>query len=149
VVDDLGVAADEADRTLDAVHAGDAVDGGGVEAGGAPGAAIQFAVAADIGIRAGVCVREQAVERVVEGVREHERSGHEGDTEHDCECSGEEPQLLREQLLDGELEHDVLLILSRASAAEALDAVEHHVGCGIGHVVDDTTVGQEQRTVGV
>ncbi|MBI5088209.1 MAG: hypothetical protein HZB15_04935 [Actinobacteria bacterium] len=114
MIDDLRVAGGEAERGPHAVDGGDGVDDGGVEAGGAPGTAIEFALAPDVDVRARVGVRQQAVERAVEGVREHERAGHEGDAEHHSEGRGQQSQLLREKLLQGELEHDDLLVVSWA-----------------------------------
>ena len=95
LVDDLGEGLDVALGGGHAVDAADRIDQGDVDAG--PLLAHQLVVegqlATDVDVRARVGPGDQAAERLVEGVGEHERARHEGNAEQDGDAGGQEPQL--------------------------------------------------------
>ena len=104
--DELRVAGD---RSLGGLHAGHGLHrgeerlGDGIARGVA--AAAELGHAAHLEVDVLVDVPEQRVERVVQGVGEHERPGDERHPEHDGQRGERQAQLVGEQPLDGDLPH--------------------------------------------
>ena len=108
---------------------------------------LERGLAADADVGAGVRGGEELVEGRVQRVAEDERPGHERDAEHDREGGQQEPELAGEQALEGDAQHRSGPPL--AGHVEALHPVEHRVGGGVVHLVDDVAVGEEHDPVGV
>ena len=92
-------------------------------------------------VGAAVGLGEERAEAVADGVAEHQRAGEERHAdEHGGEHADQAP-LAAPQVVEG---HVVSCQLS-----EGLHALEHAVGGGSGHQVDDVAVGEEHDLVGV
>ena len=96
LVDELGVGLDAAFGLLDAGDLADGRDERRVESSTlVADLAGERGLAADVRVGAGVDVGEQVVERLADGVGEHERARHEGNAEQDGDAGGQEAQLAR------------------------------------------------------
>ena len=106
VGDELRVAGHRAVGGLHArhgLHLGEERLGDGIAGGGA--AAAELGHAADLEVDVLVDVPEEAVERVVQGVGEHERPGDERHPEDDGQRGQREAELVGQQSLDGDPPH--------------------------------------------
>ena len=104
--DVLRVAGDRSVGRFDAGHAPDGRQhglGDGVAGGRATTAELRHAAHLEVDVL--VDVAEQRVERVVQRVGEDERSGNERHADHDGQRGEGQPQLVREQSLDGHTPH--------------------------------------------
>ncbi len=96
LVDELGVGLDAPLRLLDAVDLVDRRDERRVESSTlVTDLAGERRFAADVHVSAGVDVREQMIERLADGVGEHERARHERNAEQYGDAGGQEAQLAR------------------------------------------------------
>ena len=111
--DQRGEPLDQTDRVGDAVDLLDLVEQGLVErgtaglvdAGRAPAGELERCDWVDVDVDTGVGLLEQAVERGVDRVGEHERAGHEGDAEHHGQARQGEAQDVAGRGLQCDAEH--------------------------------------------